>query len=60
VEDTWAVEGRGTRGWKKLHSEEVYHLYPSPNIIGVIKWGGGACITYGEEESCIQSFGGET
>jgi hypothetical protein len=31
--------------WRKLHSEELYYLYSSPNIIRVIKsrrirWGG--------------------
>ena len=26
-----------TGKWKKLHTEELYDLYPSPNIIRVIK-----------------------
>jgi hypothetical protein len=26
-----------TRGWRKLHNEELHNLYYSPNIIGVIK-----------------------
>jgi len=24
-------------GWRRLHSEELHNLYPSPNIIRVIK-----------------------
>jgi hypothetical protein len=23
--------------WRRLHSEELHNLYPSPNVIGVIK-----------------------
>jgi hypothetical protein len=26
-----------TRGWKKLHNEELHNLYSSPNIIRIIK-----------------------
>jgi hypothetical protein len=26
-----------TGGWRRLHNEELHGLYPSPNIIGVIK-----------------------
>jgi hypothetical protein len=26
-----------TRGWRKLHSEELHNLYSSPNIVKVIK-----------------------
>jgi hypothetical protein len=26
-----------TGGWRKLHNEELHNLYPSPNIISVIK-----------------------
>jgi hypothetical protein len=26
------------RGWRRLHDEEFYNLYASPNIIIVIKW----------------------
>jgi hypothetical protein len=25
------------RGWRKLHKEELYNLYPSPSIIRIIK-----------------------
>lgn len=24
--------------WRKLHNEELYHLWCSPNIISVTKW----------------------
>jgi hypothetical protein len=27
--------------WKGLHDEELHNLYASPNIVIVIKWGGG-------------------
>ena len=30
-----------TGGWRKLYDEVVYNLYSSPDIISVIKWGGG-------------------
>ena len=32
-------KGRGNRGggWRKLHNEEISDLYPSPNIVQVIK-----------------------
>jgi hypothetical protein len=26
-----------TGGWRKLHDEELHNLYPSPNIIKMIK-----------------------
>jgi hypothetical protein len=26
-----------TRGWRKLHNEELHNLYGSPNIIRVMK-----------------------
>ena len=51
-----------TGEWRKLRNGELYHLYPSPNIIRVIKpitrklgW---ACSTYWGEERCMQRFGG--
>jgi len=27
----------GAGGWRRLHSEELYSLYTSPNIIRVVK-----------------------
>jgi hypothetical protein len=47
----------------RLHNEELYDLYFSPNIIQVIKsrlrmTGNVACM--GEKERCIKGFGGET
>lgn len=49
--------------WRRLHSEELYNLHSSPNIIHVIIMQnemGGECSRYGEEERGIQGFGGET
>jgi hypothetical protein len=49
-------------GWRGRHNEELYDLYSSQNIIGVIKSRGmkWACSTCGGEERCIQRFGRET
>jgi hypothetical protein len=50
--------------WRRLHNEELYDLYCSPDIISgdQIKKNdmGGACSMHGTQERCIQSFGGET
>ena len=27
-----------TGAWRRLHNEELYNLYTTANIIGVIKW----------------------
>ena len=50
--------------WRKLHNEELHDLFPSPNIIRVIKsrrmrWAGHVACMGGEEKS-IQVFYGET
>jgi hypothetical protein len=47
------VEAKG--GLRKLHSEEFHNLYPSPNIIRVIKsrkvrWAGYVACMGGDEE----------
>jgi hypothetical protein len=50
-----------TREWRRLHNEELYALYFSPNIIQIdqIKKTemGRACSAYGGDERCIQGFG---
>ena len=49
--------------WRKRHNEEFNDLYSSKYRSGdqIEKNGmGGACGTYGGEESRIQGFGGET
>jgi hypothetical protein len=43
--------------WRKLHNDELHSLYPSPNIVRVIKsrrmrWAG-----HGGRERCLQGFG---
>jgi hypothetical protein len=49
--------------WRKLHNDELYSLYSSPNIVRVIKsrrmkWGGTRG-THERGERCLQSFGWE-
>jgi hypothetical protein len=53
-----------TGEWRRLHNEELYDLYSSPNIIQVIKsiimrWAGHV-VCLGGKERCMQGFGGET
>jgi len=60
-ENIWTLEGRGDRGWRKLHNEEINDLYSSPNIVRMIKSRRImakhlACTG----ERCVQGFGGET
>jgi hypothetical protein len=50
-------------GWRRLHNEELRKLYPSPNIIRVIKsrriaWG--ACSTHGRDKKYIKYFAWKT
>jgi hypothetical protein len=52
-----------TREWRKLHNEELYDLYCSPNIVWVIKsrkigWAGH--VAQMEGKRCVQGFGRET
>jgi hypothetical protein len=52
-----------TREWRRLHKEELYVLYSSPNTIRVIKsrrirWAGHVTLK-GREKRCIEDFGGE-
>jgi hypothetical protein len=48
--------------WRRLHNEEVYAVYPLPNIPAIKsrRQMGKTCSAYGGEERCIQGFGGET
>jgi hypothetical protein len=48
-----------TGGWRKLHNEQLYELYSSPNIIWAItknETGG----MYGRQYKCIQGLCGKT
>jgi hypothetical protein len=50
-----------TGEWRKLHNEEIFHLYSSPNIVRVIKsrrMGWGTRSMHGRQVRCIQGFGG--
>jgi hypothetical protein len=39
----------GTGGWRELYNEEPHNLYPSPDVIKMIKSRvGGACSAHGE------------
>ena len=52
-----------TGEWRKLHNDQCYNLYCSPNIVHGIKsrirWAGHVA-KYGREERHTQGFGGET
>jgi hypothetical protein len=49
-----------TRGWRKLHIEELNDMYSSPSIVQMIKIKknemGGACSTYGERKGLCRVF----
>ena len=47
--------------WRRLHNEELHDLYPSPNIVRVIKyrrlrWAGHVARMEEERKECIQNF----
>jgi len=57
-------EGEEVTGeWRKLHDEELYFLYSSPNIVRVIKVEknemGEACSTYGERRGIYRVLVGK-
>ena len=47
---------------EKVHNGELYGVFSSPVLDDGIKKNetGGACGTYGIQETCTQGFGGET
>jgi len=50
--------------WRILHNQELNDLNSSPDIFRMIesrrmRWAG-TCVTFGEEERCIQGFGVDT
>jgi hypothetical protein len=50
-----------TGEWRKLHNDELHHLYSSPDIIRQVKANdvSGACSAHGRGEKCVQGFGGK-
>jgi hypothetical protein len=50
-----------TRGWRKLHNEELHNLYSSSNIIRMIKSRrmSRTCSTNGREDEFIEDIGGK-
>jgi hypothetical protein len=53
--------GEITRGWRKLHNEELHNLYFSPSIIRMINDEmGRACSKRGGENECIKDFCGKS
>jgi hypothetical protein len=59
----WPKRDEVTGEWRRLHNEELYALYSSPNIICVIKSGRlreAGHVAHMAEQRCIQGFSGET
>ena len=50
------------RTWRRLHNDELYDLYRSPNFSAVIKSNkmDGTCGKYGGQQRRTKVFGGET
>jgi hypothetical protein len=57
----WRKRDEVTGQWRRLHNEELYDLYSSPNIIRVMQMKknkmGGACGTNGGAEEVQIKFG---
>jgi hypothetical protein len=51
---TCRVWTEATRGWGKLHYEELHDLYSLPHVTRRMRWAN-AYSTYGKEEKCIRS-----
>jgi hypothetical protein len=56
--------GEATGGWRKLHNEELYNLYSSPNISSIsksrrIRSAGRVSCSEGDEK-CLHKFGWKT
>jgi hypothetical protein len=53
-----------TMEWRRLHNEELFDLYSSPNFVLVMKYRrmewAAACGTSGGQESCVEGFGKES
>jgi len=47
-----------TGEWRRLHKEEVYNLYSSPNNIIKTNEMIETYSTYGRQEWCVEDFGG--
>jgi len=59
----WPKRDEVTGEWRKLHNEDINNLYITQHCSGdKIEKNemGGVYSAYGEEERCIQGFGGET
>jgi hypothetical protein len=54
----WPKRDKVTGEWRRLHNEELYALYSSPNIRDQIKKTemGRAYSSYGGEKKCMQGF----